>query len=541
MSSKKSSKAAKSMDKIRAFLNVAVKKLSPVLPFVVKFVGFYLAFHLAAESDLYDMSTMLHGLLAKSYVHIGLAAVCALLPTRFGTLLVMLFISVGLVKTSILGGILLVVFMLVIFLITVCLVPDYAYFLLLVPFCISKGFYLIVPLLAGLYAAPVSVIAIFMGTFMWGLYLTAPSLLSIQSITEGMELTDIIKELPSVITYTTKYGVEELIKNKSVLLAALVLCAVCFLTWLLQKLRTNYNRYIAVFVAGFLGILGLLVGKSLWGMYGSTGTIVLLGFAAMLIAALLCFLDMPLDYRGVRNISFSDDEYFYQVRLTPLASGFTAAKAAMLEKKSKKNAKEAAKEEEAEPAEEDVKRASRRKKAEDVELSDSEQKAETKVLTREETREIRDAELPLEEEETEPAVKKSRKSKTSKAVKAEDEAKKAAAEAKKAEKEAERKAAAEAKKAEKEAERKAAAEARKAAAEAKKAKEEAEKVLREAEEEAVEEAVEEKNKAKNAAQSLWSSFKKEKKDAAQKAEKVLDENGEEIRDVLDAFSEENNK
>lgn len=513
MSSKKRSKANKSMDKLRAVLNVGIKKLSPVLPFAAKFIGFFLAFRLAAGTDLYDLSGLFGGILCKSYVHVALALVCALLPSRFGTLLVILFISVGLVKASIMGGALLAVFMLVIFLVTVCFVPDYVYFLLLLPFLISKGFYLLLPLLAGLFGSPLAVIAIFMGVFMWGIYLIAPALLSIQSISADMELKDIIKELPSLLTYTSDYGVKELIKNKSLLIVAMVLCAVCFLCWLLCKLRTNYNRYIAIAAAGFFGLLGLLVGKSLWGMYGTTGLIVLLAFAAMAICALLCFLDLPLDYKGVRNISFSDDEYFYQVRLTPLSSGFTAARSAMLDKKSKKKAKAEEAEKEKEDEDKDVKRVSKASKAEEgepseAELSEDQKKAETKVLSKAETREIRDA-----------ADEKAKK------------AEKAAAEKEAAEKAAAEKAAAKKAEAEKAKAEKA---AKKAAREAEAAEKKAKKEAKEASEKA--EGKDEKSAGKSL-RGLLSSLKKEAEQTAEEADEAVDE----IRDVLDSFEEETGK
>lgn len=336
----KSTKKAinRTLDDIRSVVNSVGKKINGLVLILLKFVGFYIAINTVAGdmNGLYQAD----GFLTKTVIKLGLAIVCTILPARFGTLLVLGMMCYFMVKVSLFGGIVASLLVLIIFLITVCFTPEYAYLLLLVPFFAQKGWFLLVPIFVGVYATPMAVLGLVFGGIMWAAMEILPSLMSYgATVLDGGSLGDLLEFLPTMVIKTGLEVATAFVENKAIVFYGIVIAAVALIAWIVSKLRINYAPYWAIAVSGLVGMICLIVLRLAFGFPGSIVVIIFGTLGAMLFAALLRLLDVPLDYRFVRNLAFSDDEYYYQVRLTPVSKTYQNSTAALRARKNKKGDK----------------------------------------------------------------------------------------------------------------------------------------------------------------------------------------------------------
>ena len=292
---------------VRGNLYKFFKKYETIIQAVIKFVGFLVIFRIISGSDMFEGG----GPLNSFWLQLVLAAVATVLPNRCGVLIAILLGGYNIITASLIGGILLLVLMLVLYIITVRFTPEYAYFMLVIPLCIHTKFYLLVPLLAGMYIGTISIIPIVTGTLMWGIVRMIPAFLAIQS--GELELS----QLPQILTSASTYGYEQLLKNNELIFVAATLVVVMLTVNLLQKLQKDYIQYIALGAGGVLGLICLLTCKIAVGLSAGYFLVILCSLVAVVIAAVVQFMWIPLDYKAAQNLSFSDDEYFYQVRVVP--------------------------------------------------------------------------------------------------------------------------------------------------------------------------------------------------------------------------------
>lgn len=292
---------------IRGSLYKFVKRYEAILRSVLKFLGFFIVFRLISGSDMFEGT----GALNSFWVHLVLAAVSTVLPSRCGVLLALLLGGYNIITASLIGGILLTVFMLILYIITVRFTPEYAYFMLLIPLCIQAKFYLLIPLLAGLYMGTMSIIPIVTGTMMWGAIQLIPAFLAIQS--GEIELD----QLPQIITSASSYGYEQIVKNNELIFVVAILVVVMLIVNLMLKLQKDYIHYLALVTGGIFGVICLLLCKLTVGLSAGYFLLILCNLLSVAVAAVIQFMWIPLDYKAAQSLSFSDDEYFYQVRVIP--------------------------------------------------------------------------------------------------------------------------------------------------------------------------------------------------------------------------------
>ena len=201
---------------VRGNLYKFFKKYETIIQAVIKFVGFLVIFRIISGSEMFEGG----GPLNSFWLQLVLAAVATVLPNRCGVLIAILLGGYNIITASLIGGILLLVLMLVLYIITARFTPEYAYFMLVIPLCIHTKFYLLVPLLAGMYIGTISVIPIVTGTLMWGIVRMIPAFLAIQS--GELELS----QLPQILTSASTYGYEQLLKNNELIFIAATLVVV---------------------------------------------------------------------------------------------------------------------------------------------------------------------------------------------------------------------------------------------------------------------------------------------------------------------------
>ena len=146
---------------IRGIVSQYVKRFEPIIKIGLKFIAFLVIYQVIASSDVYTGT----GVFNSFWVHLIMALVATLLPSRIGVLLALALCVYNIFLTSLIGAIIVGVMMLILYVAVARMFPDQIYFLILVPICIQWNFYLLPPLFAGLYLGAIAVVPVVVGIF----------------------------------------------------------------------------------------------------------------------------------------------------------------------------------------------------------------------------------------------------------------------------------------------------------------------------------------------------------------------------------------
>lgn len=293
----------------RGVVSKYIKRYELFIKVGLKFIAFLCLFRMISGAEMYTGT----GVFNSFGVHLVLALVATILPSRIGVLIGMALCVYNIFQSSLIGAAIIGVMMLVLYVAVVRLFPDQVYFLALIPICIQWQLYLLVPIFAGLYIGIIAVVPVVIGILLWALIQIIPAFLSLQ-------MGESLDALPKMISDASTYGIDQMTKNEQMVYLLIVSAGIILLVSLLKKLRLDYVRYIALGAGGLLGIICLIMGKVVADLPGNLVWIVLLAILSIAALAVLEFLNLSLNYKNAQNLDFEDEEYYYQVRLIPKIS-----------------------------------------------------------------------------------------------------------------------------------------------------------------------------------------------------------------------------
>lgn len=119
-----------------------------------------------------------------------------------------------------------------------------------------------------------------------------------------------------VLEVVQKYA-DYLVKNEEMYVVLFVLCAMALGTNLIRTRKIAYAFEISILFATVGNLILLLVGKLLFACGFSTIQVVLGSLLSGMLAYVVNFLHMVLDYGAVEEVQFEDEEYYYYVRAVP--------------------------------------------------------------------------------------------------------------------------------------------------------------------------------------------------------------------------------
>ena len=114
-----------------------------------------------------------------------------------------------------------------------------------------------------------------------------------------------------------QYCIQSLLQNKEILLYMITFVLVYVVVFLIRRGRFNHASQIGIFVGLVAGMAGVVAGDAFWKIDIDFMKL-LLGMAlTAVIAYLVQFFRMTLDYTGVHKLQFEDEEYLYYVKAVP--------------------------------------------------------------------------------------------------------------------------------------------------------------------------------------------------------------------------------
>lgn len=182
-----------------------------------------------------------------------------------------------------------------------------SYIVLLIPVLWGLNLSYAVPVIAALFLTPAMIPACIVGIF-------------IRYLLAGIKEYFMVSE-SAVETGNTFEGLQYIFdyvfKNKEMLIVMLTFSAVYLLVYAVRKGKYNHASHIAIFVGIVTCMAGLISGDILWSVSVDTNKLLLGLILTALVAYVVQFFHMSLDYTGTRNLQFEDDEYFYYVKAVP--------------------------------------------------------------------------------------------------------------------------------------------------------------------------------------------------------------------------------
>lgn len=236
------------------------------------------------------------------FVTLGISIISAFLPTVFFTVIAAV-ISIGHIFSSsfVLAGTVSAVFV-VLYLLLLRFVPKYAWAATAIPVLSLYRLQFIVPLVLGLTAAPLSILAAASGVIAYHVLEIARGFAE----TGSLQGNDYMQLYQSVL--------EQILENKEMLFSVIVFSIVILVVFLIRIQKLDYSFELSIGAGTLTGLIGFFVtglaeGKAAFVILGSivSGVLVLAGW----------FLFLALDYAGAEELQFQDDDYYYYVKAIP--------------------------------------------------------------------------------------------------------------------------------------------------------------------------------------------------------------------------------
>ena len=234
------------------------------------------------------------------------ALMCSFMPMNFIVFVAAAFTVLHMYALSLECAALALVIFMVLFLLYFRFSPKDTIVVLLTPMCFMVGIPYVMPLAMGLLGTPASAVSIACGvvvTYLINYIADSATTLS------GMATDDMGTRL--------RFIIDGFLDNKEMILTIAVFTLTLILVYIIRRLSIDYAWTIAIIAGALANIMIFLIGDLIFDTNVSIlGLIVGTVFSA-LIAKVIEFFDLHVDYSRTEKVQFEDDEYYYYVKAVP--------------------------------------------------------------------------------------------------------------------------------------------------------------------------------------------------------------------------------
>ena len=292
-----------SLLEIKQYLKIFYAKYDVYLIPAMKFLLAFLAF-LFLNGQIGFMERV-----ASPAVSLLLALLCSFLPVNlmavFGGLLVCAHAyALSLETLAVAAGLLFIMYV-----VYFRVAPGHGYVLVLTPMAFFLKIPHVMPLVLGLIGGPVCAVPLACGTVLYYLMYYMKNNEKMLASSEAEKMSEKLL-----------YLVENVVNNKNMLLTVLVFAVTLMIVYVIRKMSVDYSWYIAICVGAVSNVVLFLIGGLVMKASVSIGFVVLGTLVGALIALVVEFFVLSLDYTRTEYTQFEDDEYYYYVNAVPKMS-----------------------------------------------------------------------------------------------------------------------------------------------------------------------------------------------------------------------------
>jgi hypothetical protein len=232
--------------------------------------------------------------------------VAAFVPSPVFVLLMAVFSLLHVYAAASLLAVLVLAVFLVLFLLLERYTPSYSYIVVLMPFAMFFHMPLLPALLIGLIAEPVGIIASSCGVIVYFLF---KSLRSTELLSGEVTLDNMMNIYQSVM--------DTFLHDKEMLLYLVALALVVLVVYFIRRMAIAQAFPAAILSGAVVFLMILLIGELVLKIDGAPGFLLAGSVLSTVLAVLIQFLLLPLDYSRTETVQFEDDDYYYYVKAVP--------------------------------------------------------------------------------------------------------------------------------------------------------------------------------------------------------------------------------
>jgi hypothetical protein len=170
----------------------------------------------------------------------------------------------------------------------------------------------LVPLLAGLYMSITSLIPIAIGIFVWNFIPVVPQLWD-TAPSAGMDFLN----MPESFAILLPQVFRAIASNQSWVFHSFIFAMVLLVVYGISRMSVDYSKDIAVALGALLVILSFVIAQMLTGIEEDLASLSLFTVLSALIAEVVRFFDVVLDYSKAERVEFEDESNYYFVKVVP--------------------------------------------------------------------------------------------------------------------------------------------------------------------------------------------------------------------------------
>ncbi len=285
---------------LRARLRSLYQKYEIYINTVIKFLIAYGVFRIINTAIGYD-----HRLKQISIVLV-LSLLSAFTPSAILVLLAAL-VSIGHVYfVSKILSVIVILIILIMYCLFLRFAPKLGYVVLAVPILYLLKIPYIIPLVLGLFSTPLAIVPTACGVILFYLF-------GVIREAASMQVNISVEDTLSLYTYV----IDRLTGNKQLFMAIIIFSMIILVTYFIRRMKFDYAREIAVAAGALTCILGFLFSDLKLDVSEQIGAMILGTIASGILAVLIQFFRLTLDYTGVEHVQFEDEDYYYYVKAVP--------------------------------------------------------------------------------------------------------------------------------------------------------------------------------------------------------------------------------
>lgn len=242
-------------------------------------------------------------------VAFGLALICSLLPVNFTLLFAAIIILFDMYALAVEALAVTAILFLVIYLLYFRFAPSEGLAAVITPIAARLGIFPVMPVGTGLLCKPQGILAVIFSTMIY-YYLDG-----IRQ-NEAAFLAEITKE-DTEVSSKFAMAISQITENRELILVLGVTLAVGLIVYAIRRSQADHAWTIAIITGLLIEISALLAGNLLMDISEKTTVILIGGVISLVIALVVEFFCMNLDYGRTERVQFEDDEYYYYVKAVP--------------------------------------------------------------------------------------------------------------------------------------------------------------------------------------------------------------------------------
>ncbi|MCH5252471.1 MAG: hypothetical protein J1F22_05805 [Lachnospiraceae bacterium] len=237
----------------------------------------------------------------------AISLICAVTPDVISGLCIFLVICVETAQVSPILTFVILLMMLIYFLLFGRLGQKQYVLIFLVPLMTTIQIGYIVPIVAALFVSPVFLPALAMGVLLQFL---------INGVAEyglAVSKSGSVENVLEPLQYLFAY----LMRNRLMLVTLASFCLSFLCIYIIRRRKFKYGAQTAILVGAILLMAVELLSNIVWELNLNLFLLLLQMLISLVIAYVIQFFHMTLDYHGTRKLQFEDAEYYYYVTAIP--------------------------------------------------------------------------------------------------------------------------------------------------------------------------------------------------------------------------------